>query len=237
MSESALGQTGLAPDVHGFGIAVVINTVHGEEFTIYPELESRKLGHGSQNPVGLLEVFRNAFDSALSRSNVFVIKKSLEHLVQSGRVADVLCNPADKVQAEFANEPSLGQTGIIDGFHIKARLARPVQIGRNHEPDIAGDALPLFLRIENEQSAMCEVAAKDMTFALTKVSIERKANTIAFAVVNKLLGTLHPHLGEINLRFSDVGIEDLVKIRRAGAMRTIGELRSEEHTSELQSLR
>src|ERR1035437_9946268 len=156
MSESALGQTGLAPDVHGFGIAVVINTVHGDEFTIYPELESRKLGHGSQNPVGLLEVFRNAFDSALSRSNVFAIKKSLEHLVQSGRVADVLCSPADKVQ--------------------------------------------------------------------TKVRVKGKANTIAFAVVNKLLGTLHPHLGEITLRFGDVGIEDPVKIRRAGAMRAVSAL-------------
>src|SRR5664280_1267242 len=112
MPESTLGQARLAPDVHGFGIAVVINTVHGDEFTIYPELESRKLGHGSQNPVGLLEVFRNAFYSALSRSNVFVIKKSLEHLVQSSRLADVLGNPANKVQAEFANEPSLGQTDI-----------------------------------------------------------------------------------------------------------------------------
>src|ERR1035437_9112245 len=109
MSESALGQTGLAPDVHGFGIAVVINTVHGDEFTIYPELESRKLSHGSQNPVGLLEVFRNAFYSALSRSTVFVTKKTLNHLAQGGRVAVFLCTPADKVQAEFANEPSLGQ--------------------------------------------------------------------------------------------------------------------------------
>src|ERR1039458_11877 len=163
MPESALGQTGLAPDVHGFGIAVVINTVHGDEFTIYPELESRKLGHGSQNPVGLLEVFRNAFDSALSGSNVFVIKKSLEHLVQSGRVADVLGNAANKVQAEFANEPSLGQTGIIDGFHIEARLARPVQIGRDYEPDIAGNALPLFLRIENEQKRI----AGDIRFVIS----------------------------------------------------------------------
>jgi hypothetical protein len=34
---------------------------------------------------------------------------------------------------------------------------------------------------------MRKVAAKDVTFALTKVGIKGKANTIAFAVVNKLL--------------------------------------------------
>src|ERR1035441_4076790 len=38
MPESTLGQTGLAPDVHGFGIAITVNTVHGNEFTVDPGL-------------------------------------------------------------------------------------------------------------------------------------------------------------------------------------------------------
>src|ERR1035438_6285939 len=79
-------------------------------------------------------------------------------------------------KAEAANypfctiDPNFGVVNVPDErlaplsriAHIEARLARPVQIGRNHEPDIAGNALPLFLRIENEQSAMREVAAKDV---------------------------------------------------------------------------